>query len=100
MTHPANTGICGSVKLDRCGNIIWKKTMGGTGYESARDVIETANGFLILGETNSTDGDVVAGFGGTKDIWLLQLDFNGNLVWQKRLGGTGLDIGNQIVALA
>ncbi|RYZ48606.1 MAG: gliding motility-associated C-terminal domain-containing protein [Sphingobacteriales bacterium] len=88
------------VKLDRCGNIIWKKTMGGTGYESARDVIETANGFLILGETNSTDGDVVAGFGGTKDIWLLQVDFNGNLVWQKRLGGTGLDIGNQIVALA
>lgn len=87
------------IKLDRCGNIVWKKTMGGTGYESARDVIETSTGFLVLGETNSTDGDVVAGFGGTKDIWLLQLDFTGNLTWQKRLGGNGLDIGNQIVAL-
>jgi gliding motility-associated-like protein len=88
------------VKLDPCGNIQWKKTLGGKGYESARDVIETANGFLVLGETNSTDGDVIAGYGGTKDIWLLQLDFNGNLTWQKRLGGTGLDIGNQIVALS
>lgn len=87
------------IKLDRCGNIVWKKTMGGTGYESARDVIETSSGFLVLGETNSTDGDVVAGFGGTKDIWLLELDLNGNVVWQKRLGGNGLDIGNQIVAL-
>ena len=88
------------IKLDRCGNISWKKTMGGKGYESARDIIETANGFLVLGETNSTDGDVIAGYGGTKDIWLLQLDQNGNLTWQKRLGGTGLDIGNQIITLA
>lgn len=88
------------IKLDRCGNIVWKKTMGGQGYESARDVIETSNGFLVLGETNSTDGDVVSGYGGTKDIWLLQLDINGNVIWQKRLGGNGLDIGNQIVALS
>ena len=87
------------IKLDPCGNIQWKKTIGGTGYESARDILETSDGFLVLGETNSTDGDVVAGYGGTKDIWLLKIDFNGNLTWQKRLGGSGLDIGNQIVSL-
>lgn len=52
----------------------------GTGYESARDLVQTTDGgYLVLGETNSTDGGVVAGFGGTKDIWLLKFSSNGNL---------------------
>lgn len=85
------------VKLDRCGVIQWEKSFGGTGYESARDIAQTSDGgFIVLGETNSTDGGVVAGYGGTKDIWLLKLDNSGNLQWQKRYGGNGLDIGNQI----
>lgn len=88
------------VKLDACGNIRWQQTLGGKGYESARDVVETGDGgFLVLGETNSTDGGVAPGFGGTKDIWLLKLDANGNLSWQKRMGGSGLDIGNQLYLL-
>lgn len=85
------------VKLDRCGAIQWEKSFGGTGYESARDVVQTADGgYMVLGETNSTDGGVIAGYGGTKDIWLLKLAASGNLEWQKRYGGSGLDIGNHI----
>jgi gliding motility-associated-like protein len=88
------------LKLDRCGIVQWEKSMGGTGYESARDVALTADGgYLVLGETNSTDGDVVAGYGGTKDIWLIKLTANGTVQWQKRIGGTGLDIGNRIYAM-
>ncbi|MEO8583671.1 MAG: gliding motility-associated C-terminal domain-containing protein [Flavitalea sp.] len=88
------------IKLDACGNIMWQKSFGGRGYESARDVVQTSDGgYLILGETNSTDGGVIAGFGGTKDIWLLKLNASGNLAWQKRLGGNGLDIGNKMVQL-
>jgi len=85
------------VKLDKCGTIQWEKSFGGTGYESARDIVQTADGgYMVLGETNSTDGGVIAGFGGTRDIWLLKLGATGNLIWQKRYGGTGLDIGNHI----
>jgi len=85
------------VKLDRCGTIQWERVWGGTGYESARDIEQTADGgFIVLGETNSTDGGVAGGYGGTKDIWLLKLDAGGNLQWQKRYGGSGLDIGNHI----
>jgi gliding motility-associated-like protein len=88
------------IKTNRCGNIQWERSFGGTGYESARDVLQTADGgFIVLGETNSTDGGVIAGFGGTKDIWLLKLDANGSLQWQKRYGGNGLDIGNHIHVL-
>ena len=85
------------IKLDRCGSIQWEKSFGGTGYESARDVVQTADGgFIIAGETNSTDGGVIAGYGGTKDIWVLKLNSGGTLLWQKRYGGTGLDIANHI----
>lgn len=88
------------LKLDKCGQIEWEKSAGGTGYESARDLVQTSDGgFLVLGETNSTDGDVTSGFGGTKDIWLLKLNAAGNIVWQKRYGGSGLDIGNHIELL-
>lgn len=87
-------------KLDRCGNIEWQRAWGGSGYESARDIEQTADGgYIVLGETNSTDGGVVAGYGGTKDIWLLKLDATGNLQWQKRYGGNGLDIGNHLQIL-
>jgi len=83
------------IKLDRCGNIQWERSFGGSNYESARDVVQTADGgYVIAGETNSTDGGVVAGFGGTKDIWILKLDRTGTLLWQKRYGGSGLDIAN------
>ncbi|MBL7742921.1 MAG: gliding motility-associated C-terminal domain-containing protein [Chitinophagaceae bacterium] len=85
------------LKLDRCGTIQWERSFGGTGYESARDIAQTSDGgYIVLGETNSTDGGVVAGYGGTKDIWMLKLDALGSLQWQKRYGGSGLDIGNHI----
>ena len=80
------------VKLDRCGNIQWERSFGGTNYESARDVVQTADGgYIVAGETNSTDGGVVAGYGGTKDIWILKLNATGNItlakkIWRNRFG--------------
>lgn len=88
------------VKLSSCGEIQWSKSFGGTGYESAKDIVQTDDGgFLVLGETNSTDGDVTSGYGGTKDVWLLRLSADGSLQWQKRYGGSQMDIGNRIVSL-
>jgi gliding motility-associated-like protein len=85
------------VKLNNCGVIQWERSFGGTGYESARDIELTDDGgYIVAGETNSTDGGVIAGFGGTKDIWILKLNAAGTLQWQKRYGGNGLDIANHI----
>ncbi|MGQ0737963.1 MAG: gliding motility-associated C-terminal domain-containing protein [Bacteroidota bacterium] len=89
------------VKLNRCGDIEWERSFGGSNYESARDVVQTADGgYIVAGETNSTDGGVVSGYGGTKDIWILKLNAAGTLTWQKRYGGNGLDIANHIHLLA
>jgi gliding motility-associated-like protein len=85
------------VKLNQCGGMEWEQSFGGSNYEAGHDVVQTPDGgYLIAGETNSTDGGVVAGYGGTKDIWLLKLSAAGNLEWQKRYGGNGLDIANCI----
>ena len=37
-------------KLDRCGTIQWEQSFGGTGYESARDIVQTSDGgYMVLG---------------------------------------------------
>ena len=37
------------LKLDQCGNIQWERSFGGTGYESARDVLQTSDGgYMVL----------------------------------------------------
>jgi gliding motility-associated-like protein len=89
------------VKLNACGAIEWERSFGGSNYEAGHDVIQTADGgYLIAGETNSTDGGVMPGYGGTKDIWLLKLSATGTLEWQKRYGGNGLDIANTLYPAA
>ena len=50
----------------------------------AVDVQETAGGYIVAGTTYSF------GQGGT-DAWVLRLDGNGNVVWQKTYGGSGDD---------
>ena len=53
-------------------------------------MVQTADGgYIVLGETNSTDGDVIAGYGGTKDIWLVKLSAYRNSrmakkIWRQR----------------
>ncbi|MBL0152580.1 MAG: hypothetical protein IPP93_03470 [Chitinophagaceae bacterium] len=39
-------------------------------------------GYIVLGYTNSNNGDVTTTFGGG-DFWLFKLDGNGVLLWQK-----------------
>jgi hypothetical protein len=73
------------LKLDENGFIIWQKTYGGTGDDSARSIYETQDGgCIVAGRTQS--------FGaGSNDVWLLKLDGNGNVIWQKAYGDTGSD---------
>ena len=84
------------VKTDDSGNVDWKKCYGGSGSELAffmtRVQSETDSGYLMVGNTNSNDGDVT-GNHGIMDIWAIRTDVHGNLLWQKALGGTSIDYG-------
>jgi hypothetical protein len=82
---------CWVVKVDATGNLVWQKCLGGTGYDEANAVQQTADGgYIVVGETWSKGGDV-SGLRGEQDIWVVKLDAAGNLVWQKCLGGSYWD---------
>ena len=85
------------VKLNSAGIIQWYKLLGGSGEDGLRTVILTSDGgYVMSGQTNSNDGDV-SGNHGDYDFWVVKLDSNRNIQWQKTLGGNGFDIAYGIV---
>jgi hypothetical protein len=84
------------VKLDTSGTIQWQKSLGGTSYDEANSIQQTSDGgYIIAGESNSTDGDIT-GSHGNFDYWIVKLDASGTIQWQKSLGGSNQDMANSI----
>ena len=85
------------VKLDSVNNIEWQQCYGGTYTENVIDIKTTIDGgYIMLGLTNSNDGDVtgfhgIPGQTGIGDIWVIKIDNIGNIEWQYCLGGTDAD---------
>ena len=78
------------VKLNPEGSIDWQKVYGGIGQDKAASIEQTSDlGFIIAGETNSFG----AGF---RDIWLLKLNPDGTIDWQKTYGGINHEWANAI----
>lgn len=79
------------IKTDSNGLIIWQKCFGGSSFDWANSVQQTSDGgYIVAGVSDSQNGDV-SGNHGIYDYWILKLDMNGNLTWQKSLGGEGDD---------
>jgi len=73
------------LKLDSSGTIQWQKTYGGINQDDGAGIEQTSDGgYVVVGDTQS--------FGaGTNDAWILKLDQNGDVQWQKTIGGSGAD---------
>ncbi|MBW6483758.1 MAG: T9SS type A sorting domain-containing protein [Vicingaceae bacterium] len=83
---------CWVLRLDNLGNIIWKKSLGGSGSDKAYAIQQTTDGgFIMSGLSSSNDGDVSVYLGGFWDYWVVKLDAFGNIQWEKSLGGNGND---------
>ena len=81
-----------TVKIDSAGTIQWQKCYGGSDRDEGNFITETlSGGYILAGLTYSNNGDVT-GNHGQDDYWILKLDVNGNIEWQKCLGGTLDDI--------
>lgn len=88
------------VKTDAAGNIQWQKAYGGSGGETGYTIIaDGTDGYMVLGTTYSTNGDITSNHGDV-DIWILHLDKNGNIAWQKTYGGSVGDGANDMKATA
>lgn len=85
------------VKLSSTGNIEWKKTIGGSGWDDFWCAKQTTdNGFILVGKTDSNDGVVPSNYG-TLDFWVVKLDEFGNIQWSKVFGGSGEDYGVSVI---
>ena len=96
-----NHGNCDAwvVKLDKNGNKEWQNLLGGLSADQASSIAETSDGgYIMAGQTASTDGDVSNNHGST-DAWVVKLDRNGNKQWQKTFGGTGSEGAQSIIEI-
>jgi hypothetical protein len=85
-------------KLSSAGDLVWQKTYGGSGNDEAFDMGLLPDGTVVIaGQTNSTNGQVSQPKGGG-DYWLLKINQDGWLLWEKTFGGSGSDIGRSIAA--
>jgi hypothetical protein len=76
------------LKLDENGNILWKKNYGGSSGETIYAIMQTIdNGFIMVGTTASSDGDVTVNRG-LSDCWVIKIDSLGTIQWQKTFGGS------------
>ncbi len=79
---------CWVIKLNKQGNVSWQKTYGGRKDDAAYSIQQTMDGgYIVAGSSESNDGDVHSNHG-DKDYWIFKLDTQGNILWEKNLGGT------------
>jgi len=82
------------VKTDGSGNLLWANAYGGSKADNGYDItLDWDGNYLVTGYDSSSDGEVV-GAHGASDIWVIKVNAqNGNLIWQRSVGGTKYDNG-------
>jgi uncharacterized delta-60 repeat protein len=79
------------VKLDSSGNVVWTKTIGGSGDDRANSIIQSSDGGYVVAGWTSSFGAVGV------DFYVVKLDSSGNVVWTKTIGGSGNDFASSII---
>ncbi|HRH37189.1 MAG TPA: T9SS type A sorting domain-containing protein [Flavobacteriales bacterium] len=86
------------VKLNSSGDTLWRKCFGGSGEDLALDVTLTNDGgCVVVGTAEVASGDVTYSYG-LGDYWVLKLDGNGSVVWDRTLGGSSTDVATAVDA--
>ena len=88
------------IKVNSSGNIVWQNTIGGNLNDEPKSIVQTTDGgYLILGNSNSnSSGDKSENSKGESDFWLVKLDTNGAVIWNKTIGGNLEDIASKIIS--
>ncbi len=97
LLHTLSIAIITINAVAQAPSIEWQKSYGGTYGEWARAVQQTSDGgYVILGFSNSNDGDVTGNHAGSGDYWVVKTDNVGTIQWQKSLGGTDSELATSI----
>src|SRR5690606_33994250 len=90
-----------TVKLNSSGQVLWAKSYGGTGNESAKDITVDASGKVyITGSFNGVanfSGNFLVSEGSSNDVFVLKTKNAGVVEWAEGFGSTGSDNGKGII---
>jgi hypothetical protein len=88
-------------RIDPAGTNLWSKIFTNDLNSRAYSIRPTADGgFIMTGYIESfSPATGIVGFG-MEDLYLVKLDSNGIVVWEKRFGGSGTDIGYSVIEVA
>src|SRR5690242_15672858 len=77
-------------------SIQWQQCLGGKSNEQPGGILQTRDGgYIIAGQTHSSDGDIKSNHG-KYDLWVVKINSQGAIQWQKTYGGSGDDNGGAI----
>ncbi|MDP5093687.1 MAG: hypothetical protein NWQ17_10265, partial [Polaribacter sp.] len=80
-----------AIKLDASGNKQWQTYYGGSFTDTPLGVVKTNdNGFIIAASSDSNDFNI-SNNKGQYDFWILKINANGTLIWEKNLGGSEIE---------
>ncbi|KKP52881.1 MAG: hypothetical protein UR43_C0009G0013 [candidate division TM6 bacterium GW2011_GWF2_33_332] len=75
---------------DTTGNIIWERTIGGANIDQATSIVEGNNQEITIAGVSSSNisGEKSENCQGFEDIWVLKLDRDGAILWDKTFGSS------------
>lgn len=77
------------VKFDKEGNKVWHKSFGGNKAEELYSIIEVSDGYIAVGNSQSTDLDVANR--GYVDAIIVKFNTSGDYIWTKSIAGSAYD---------
>ncbi|MCY7411236.1 MAG: T9SS type A sorting domain-containing protein [Chitinophagales bacterium] len=79
------------VKISEIGIVEWQKVFGGNKNDFLLALIQTTDGGYLLAGSSLSDssGDKTSATKGADDYWVVRIDKEGALLWEKSFGGTG-----------
>jgi hypothetical protein len=80
------------IKMTQEGEVTWCNVYGGSKWDDASAVVESADGYIVVGGTEGSYSSV------DWDAWAFKIDTSGSLVWQTKIDGSYPDEFNDIVA--
>jgi|TARA_B110000908_G_scaffold66438_1_gene80465 hypothetical protein len=84
------------LKIASNGSLLWERSFGGSEIDEGRAITTTNDGnFIIVGDTRSADKDV-SNNNGAADVWIIKMNTDGNLIWEKTIGGTSFDVARSV----
>lgn len=89
------------VKINPFGTIQWQHTLGGDNNDKLLQTVKSNSGnYVLAGQSisgisgNKTEAQI-----GTEDYWIVEIDIDGNIIWQNTIGGPGYDVFESICVI-